>query len=170
MRCARSPKKNIVGRPAVGPAPEPLDDPVAPVVVDAIESWSTQERAATPMVVTPEAPKEPMDMVTATNTRIADDGRPSREDAHLQALVAAVGRRNSAALRELYTLTSPRLLFALGPAGDPALLEDVLVATYARVWRTGAARHPRRAGVMSWLTRVAAAELVSRGRQRRQET
>jgi DNA-directed RNA polymerase specialized sigma24 family protein len=108
-----------------------------------------------------------MDMVRATSTRIADDGPPSGEDLHLQALVAAVGRKNQAALRELYTLTSPRLLLAFETAGDPGLLEDVLVATYARVWRTEAARQSCRAGVMPWLTGVAAAELITQGRQRR---
>lgn len=107
-------------------------------------------------------------MVRVTSTGTANDGGPPVEDTHLQALVAAVSRKNQAALRELYALTSPRLLLAFGAAGDPALLEDVLVATYVRVWRTEAAGQSCRAGVMSWLTRVAAAELITRGRQRPQ--
>jgi hypothetical protein len=141
---------------------------VTAVVVGAIESRSTQTRDRHGDGGEPEHARKPMDMVRAANTCIADDGAPSGEDVHLQALVAAVGRRNPAALRELYTLTSPRLLLAFGTAGDPALLEDVLVATYARVWRTEAAREPCRAGVMPWLTRVAAAELITQGRQRPQ--
>ena len=86
------------------------------------------------------------------------------EDRHLRSLVARIRDEDAAALRELYDLTSARLLRAITQAGAAAH-EDILVATYTRLWRGETTPWPGEPGVMHWLLAMAFAELVDVRRQ-----
>jgi hypothetical protein len=88
------------------------------------------------------------------------------EEDHLQTLMARVRGEDGAALRELYELTSARLLHAISQAGASAH-EDILVATYTRLWRGETIRWPTELGVMGSLLTIAFSELLDHRRHHR---
>lgn len=93
-----------------------------------------------------------------------DGGGDRLDDAHLQALVLAVADKDPDALHQLYTLTATRLQHALTAVGDTASIENALVATYVRVWRSAAAQRTTGPTVITWLTSLALTEIPARRR------
>lgn len=81
--------------------------------------------------------------------------------------VAERGAGSQEALRRLYDLTTDDLRAAVGGwvrrESDTygAVTDDIIVATYAEVWRQ-AARRPTETSVRTWLTALALAQLWSR--------
>jgi RNA polymerase sigma-70 factor (ECF subfamily) len=93
---------------------------------------------------------------------------PSRE---LAARLQAVGRGDRAALAEVYSLTSAKLMgVCLRILGERSEAEDVLQETYIAVWRKAGTYDPAKAGAISWLVAVArnkALDRIRAGRVRR---
>jgi RNA polymerase sigma-70 factor (ECF subfamily) len=84
---------------------------------------------------------------------------PSRTDEAREALIAAmaaVARRDRAALRQVYDLTSAKLFgICLRICGDRGSAEDVLQAVYLKIWDRAGRFDPARASPITWLAAIA---------------
>jgi RNA polymerase sigma-70 factor (ECF subfamily) len=89
----------------------------------------------------------------------------------LSSRLQAVGRGDRAALQEVYSATSAKLMgVCLRILGERSEAEDVLQETYIAVWRRAGTYDPAKAGAISWLVAVArnkALDRIRAGRVRR---
>jgi RNA polymerase sigma-70 factor (ECF subfamily) len=84
------------------------------------------------------------------------DHAPLAAPGHIERLIAAVSRQDPVAFRELYDLTSSRLLgVILRICRDRDVAEDVLQEVYLLVWRRSELYDAAGGAGMAWLTIVA---------------
>lgn len=75
--------------------------------------------------------------------------------AQLKTWLAAVGRRDTAAFRQLYEVTSPKLFgYALRILKKQELAEEVLQESFVSVWNNAASYQAGLAAPMTWLSTV----------------
>src|ERR1700754_1550833 len=85
---------------------------------------------------------------------------PARD---LAARLQAVGRGDRAALSDVYSATSAKLMgVCLRILGERSEAEDVLQETYIAVWRRAGTYDPAKAAAISWLVAVARNKALDR--------
>jgi RNA polymerase sigma-70 factor (ECF subfamily) len=78
-----------------------------------------------------------------------------KDPARLKALMAAVGRRDAVAFRELYDATSTKLFgFALRILIKRELAEEVLQESFVNIWNNAASYQAGLAAPMTWMTTI----------------
>lgn len=74
---------------------------------------------------------------------------------HLKKLIAGVARKDAAALRQLYDVTSPKLFgFALRILFKQELAEEVLQEAFVSIWSNAASYQAGLAAPMTWMTTI----------------
>ncbi len=102
----------------------------------------------------------------AADASLAAGGRAPDPLAALMARIA--GERDGAALKALYSATSPKLLgVCLRILTNREESEDVLQEVYIAVWRRADAFDPARASTLAWLSAIARNRAIDRLRARR---
>jgi RNA polymerase sigma-70 factor (ECF subfamily) len=109
----------------------------------------------------------------AINIPDAACGRPAKADLgdaerQLAELIARAGRRDEAALGELYDATVAKL-FGLARAilRNPADAEEVVCDTYTQVWQTAGLYDASRGTIMGWLVMICRSRALDLLRQRK---
>lgn len=78
-----------------------------------------------------------------------------KDTARLKALMAAVGRRDALAFRELYDATSAKLFgFALRIVVKRELAEEVLQESFVNIWNNASSYQAGLAAPMTWMTTI----------------
>jgi RNA polymerase sigma-70 factor (ECF subfamily) len=107
---------------------------------------------------------EPFTFERTTGRVMTDLTEPDQTD---EALIAAVGSGDSAALRALYDRHAPWLILRLSRrCADPAIVEEVVQDTFLAVWR-GAHRFRGDGDVAAWIWGIGIRRLIDRLRRRR---
>ncbi|MFC6390367.1 sigma-70 family RNA polymerase sigma factor [Methylorubrum zatmanii] len=90
-------------------------------------------------------------------------------EADLAGLLAAIARRDEAALQALYTRTAPKLFgIILRIQRDRSLAEDVLQDVYLKIWQSAGSYLPSAGGPLPWLCTIARNRAID-GLRRRSE-